>query len=140
MALGGIAVIADLDEPSVVHGVHGAEGVSLWKCFARRTDMCGPCEAVEWARLPPDGTSGEHVHSRTEELYFIVSGTGMMLINGREYPVRPGDLILTGLGTKHGLRNAGPHELSWLVIEVMGPTMMAVLSGHQKRTEREEKQ
>jgi mannose-6-phosphate isomerase-like protein (cupin superfamily) len=87
--------------------------------------------------LPPGGISGEYVHSRTEELYFVVSGTGMMIIDGREYPVAAGDLILTGLGTRHGLRNAGAHELSWLVIEVVGPAMTPVLSGHQKQPERE---
>jgi uncharacterized protein YjlB len=128
-------VITDLDEPSVVYGVHGTQGVSQWKCFARRNDLFGPWEAVEWARLPPGGISGEHVHSRTEELYFIVSGAGMMLIDGRECPVGPGDLILTGLGTRHGLRNVGTAELTWLVIEVMGPAMTAALAGHQKQSE-----
>ncbi len=131
------AVIADLNEPSIVYGVHGAEGVSQWKCFARRNDLFGPWEAVEWAWLPPGGISGEHVHSRTEELYFIVSGTGMMIIDGQEYSVAAGDLILTGLGTRHGLRNVGAQELSWFVIEVVGPVMSAVLSDHQKQSERE---
>lgn len=138
MTLVAKVVIADLNEPSVVYGVHGTEGVSQWKCFARRNDLFGPWEAVEWAGLPPGGISGEHVHSRTEELYFIVSGTGMMIIDGQEYSVAAGDLILTGLGTRHGLRNVGAHELSWLVIEVVGPAMAAVLSGHQKQSEREE--
>jgi mannose-6-phosphate isomerase-like protein (cupin superfamily) len=131
------AVIADLDQPSVVHGVHGTEGVSQWKCLARRNDLFGAWEAVEWAGLPAGGVSGEHVHSRTEELYFILSGIGMMIIDGREYPVGTGDLILTGLGTRHGLRNVGTHELNWLVIEVVGPPMAAALSGHQEAFERE---
>lgn len=137
MALIEKAVIADLNEPSMVYGVHGTEGISQWKCFARRNDLFGSWEAIEWAGLPPGGVSGEHVHSRTEELYFIVSGTGMMIIDGQAYSVGSGDLILTGLGTRHGLRNVGPHELSWLVIEVVGPAMAAVLSGHQKKSERE---
>ena len=136
-AVAGQAVIADLEEPAVVHGVHGTEGVSRWKCFARRDDMFGPWEAVEWAWLPPGGLSGEHLHSRTEELYFILSGTGIMLIDGQEHPVAAGSLILTGLGTRHGLRNVGADELSWLVIEVLGPPMAAVLSVHQKQSEGE---
>jgi uncharacterized protein YjlB len=131
------AVIANLDEPSMVYGVHGTEGVSQWKCFARRNNLFGPWEAVEWAWLPPGGVSGEHVHSRTEELYFIVSGAGMMMIDGQEHPVAAGDLILTGLGTRHGLRNVGARELSWLVIEVVGPAMAAALFG-QTQSELEE--
>jgi mannose-6-phosphate isomerase-like protein (cupin superfamily) len=129
------AVIADLDEPSVVHNVHGAPGASWWKCFARRNDLFGSWEAVEWAALPPGGISGEHVHSRTEELYFIVSGNGIMLLDGQEYPVQSGDLILNGLGTRHGLRNVGDCQLTWLVIEVVGPLMAAVYSDYQKQAE-----
>lgn len=135
MAVTGQAVIADLDEPSDVHNVHGAEGASQWKCLARRNDLFGSWEAVEWAGLPPGGISGEHVHTRTEELYFIISGNGIMLLDGQEYPVQGGDLILNGLGTRHGLRNVGDGRLTWLVIEVVGPLMAAVYSDYQKQAE-----
>ncbi|WP_083650021.1 cupin domain-containing protein [Amycolatopsis sp. CB00013] len=128
-------VVADLDQASVVHGVHGADGASEWKAFARRHDLFGSWEAVEWAALPPGGISGEHVHTRTEELYFIISGTGTMLLDGQEHPVRGGDLILNGIGTRHGLINSGEDRLTWLVVEVVGPLMAAVYSEHQKLTE-----
>ncbi|MFI5782800.1 cupin domain-containing protein [Nocardia sp. NPDC051570] len=135
MALVSEVVISDLVEPSIVHGVHGADGVSQWKCFARRSDLHGDWEAIEWAALPPNGISGEHVHTRTEELYFIVSGAGIMIIDEREYPVRSGDLILNGLGTRHGLRNVGSETLTWIVIEVLGPTTAAMLSEYQQQFE-----
>jgi len=128
-------VVADLDQASVVYGVHGADGASEWKAFARRHDLFGSWEAVEWAALPPGGISGEHVHTRTEELYFIISGTGTMLLDGQEHPVRGGDLILNGIGTRHGLINSGGDRLTWLVVEVVGPPMAAVYSEHQKQSE-----
>jgi uncharacterized cupin superfamily protein len=131
----GQAVLADIEEPSVVYGVHGTEGASEWKCFARRNDLFGSWEAIEWAGLPPGGVSGEHVHTRTEELYFIISGTGIMRLDGREHPVRGGDLILNGIGTRHGLRNVGPDRLTWLVVEVVGPLTAAVFSDYQKQAE-----
>jgi mannose-6-phosphate isomerase-like protein (cupin superfamily) len=46
-----------------------------------------------------------------------------------------GDLIVNGLGTRHGLRNAGEGWLQWVVIEVVGPPMAAVYSDHQKQIE-----
>jgi mannose-6-phosphate isomerase-like protein (cupin superfamily) len=131
----GTMVIADTSETSAVHGVHGADGVSAWKCFARRDNLFGQWEAIEWAALPPGGISGAHVHTRTEELYFIVSGTGVMLLDGEEHRVGGGDLIVNGLGTRHGLRNAGEGWLQWVVIEVVGPPMAAVYSDHQKQIE-----
>lgn len=120
-------VIGDLADPSVVYGVHGAAGLSQWKCLARRAGLFGTWEAVEWAWLPPGGVSGEHVHTRTEEIYFIVSGRGEMMIHGEPHRVGPGHLILTGLGTRHGLRNIGDDGLGWLVIELLGPATAAVL-------------
>jgi mannose-6-phosphate isomerase-like protein (cupin superfamily) len=117
----------DLAEPSVVYGVHGTTGLSQWKCLARRAGLFGSWEAVEWAWLPPGGISGEHVHTRTEEIYFIISGRGEMMINGEPRVVGPGTLILTGLGTTHGLRNVGPDGLGWLVIELLSPATSAVL-------------
>ncbi|MCG8915756.1 cupin domain-containing protein [Actinokineospora sp. PR83] len=128
-------VVADVVDPSTVHGVHGADGVSWWKCLARRNDLFGSWEAVEWAALPPGGLSGEHVHTRTEELYFILTGSGVMLLDGREHPVRAGDLVVNGLGTRHGLLNTGAERLTWLVIEVVGPLTATVYSEHQEHVE-----
>ncbi|WP_158013531.1 hypothetical protein [Carbonactinospora thermoautotrophica] len=69
-------VWSTIDTPSEVYGVHGAEGLTYWKCLARRDGLAGPWEAVEWASVPPGGVSGEHLHTRTEEVYFILSGRG----------------------------------------------------------------
>jgi mannose-6-phosphate isomerase-like protein (cupin superfamily) len=122
-------IIGDLAEPSVVHGVHGTTGLSQWKCLARRAGLFGSWEAVEWAWIPPGGISGEHVHTRTEEIYFILSGRGEMTLDGRPHTVGPGHLILTGLGTRHGLRNIGDEGLGWLVIELSSPATAAALRG-----------
>ncbi|MDT3399397.1 cupin domain-containing protein [Streptomyces sp. B1866] len=111
-------VSADVHAPADVYGVHAAEGHSRWACLSRRAGLHGAWEAVEWAWLPPRGVSGEHRHTRTEELYFIVSGRGEITLDGRPYPVRAADVVLTGLGTRHALRNTGDGPLAWLVIEV----------------------
>jgi mannose-6-phosphate isomerase-like protein (cupin superfamily) len=126
-------IVGDLEDPSVVHGVHGTEGLSKWKCLARRAGLCGSWEAIEWAWLPPGSVSGEHVHTRTEEVYFILSGHGEMTLNGLSRAVGPGDLILTGLGTKHGLRNVGDGGLGWLVIELLSPATAATFRGASAR-------
>lgn len=119
-------IIADATAPAEVHGVHGAAGTSWWKCFVRGAELTGGWEAVEWARLPPGGLSGEHLHTRTEEVYILLTGGGHIILNGRSTPVRAGDVVLTGIGTRHGLLNTGPAPLSWLVVELLGPDTAAV--------------
>lgn len=121
-------IVGDLRSPSIVHGVHGTSGTSRWKCFVRGSELVGDWEAVEWAELPPGGISGEHVHTRTEEVYFILAGRGVIMLDGRGTDVSAGDVILTGLGTRHGLRNVGDVNLSWLVIEISSPATAAAYS------------
>ncbi|GAA0418768.1 cupin domain-containing protein [Streptomyces luteireticuli] len=114
-------VVATVHDPADVHGVHAAEGHSRWTCLARRTGLHGGWEAVEWAWLPPGGVSGEHLHSRTEELYFIADGRGEVALDGVARPVGAGAAVLTGLGHRHALRNTGDRPLSWLVVELPAP-------------------
>ncbi|MFH9402249.1 cupin domain-containing protein [Streptomyces sp. NPDC017638] len=118
--------ISDLASPSDVHGVHGAAGVTQWRSLAAGRGLRGPYEAVEWACVPPGGLSGEHLHSRTEEAYVLLSGRGEALLNGEPHPVRAGEIVLTGLGATHGLRNTGAVPLSWLTLEVPAPRTLAL--------------
>lgn len=123
------SVVGNPEVRATVHGVHGAEGRTHWKAFAGRRQLQSPTEAIEWASIPPGGVSGEHLHTRTEELYLLLSGSGDLLLNGVAHPVRTGSLALTGVGSVHGLRNTGDTVLDWWVIETLPPATRAALSG-----------
>ncbi|WP_069164424.1 cupin domain-containing protein [Nocardia altamirensis] len=110
--------IASLGCPSEVHGVHGAAGRTQWHSIVNGHGLTGTYEAVEWACVPVGGLSGEHRHSRTEEVYLVLSGSGLMTLNGEPHPVRARDVVLTGLGATHSLRNVGETDLAWLTIEI----------------------
>jgi len=121
----------DVCEPAHVFGMHGdgTRGFSHWKVLTRRLGLAGDWEAVEWASLPPGGACGAHVHTRTEELYFILAGNGRIAWEGDSQEVRAGDLILTPLGARHGLTNTGTDPLRWLVVEVSAPAQSAAIAG-----------
>jgi mannose-6-phosphate isomerase-like protein (cupin superfamily) len=58
-----------------------------------------------------------------------------MTLDDETYPVGAGHLILTGLGTRHSLRNVGREGLAWLVIELLSPATAAVWHrGEKERT------
>jgi len=45
----------------------------------------------------------------------------MMMLDGREFEVGPGDVVLNQPGGTHGLLNVGDEELRIVVIEVSQP-------------------
>ena len=114
-----------------VVGVHGAPGRTGWKGFYGRRQLRSATEAVEWATLPPGGVSGEHRHTRTEEIYVVLTGRGELVLDGVRHEVRPGTLALTPPGTVHGLKNAGGTTLDWWVVEAHSPRTTGVLAGRR---------
>jgi mannose-6-phosphate isomerase-like protein (cupin superfamily) len=68
--------------------------------------------------LDPGAMVGEHVHASNEEIYWIVSGSGVFRDDGIEMPASPGDMLLTLKGHRHGLRNTGSEPLVFLAVVV----------------------
>lgn len=114
-----LPLVRTTEAPAAVYGVHGAAGLTYWTCLASRQHLASPTEAVEWASIPPSGLSGEHLHSRTEEIYLILNGAGEFILDGEKIPVRAGTLALTPVGHTHGLLNTGATDLDWWVVETL---------------------
>jgi mannose-6-phosphate isomerase-like protein (cupin superfamily) len=73
---------------------------------------------VERVEMPPGTSIGIHRHGDDEELYFILAGSGRMVVDGREYRVRAGDLVLNRRGGSHGLLNDSDDPIELLVWQV----------------------
>ena len=65
--------------------------------------------------LPPDTSIGVHTHESGEEYYFIISGSGLMHLDGSDHEVRTGDLAAVYAGGSHGLINNSDEDLRILV-------------------------
>ena len=64
--------------------------------------------------LKPGAAIGYHLQE-IDEVYYILSGTGVMQMNGKEFPVKPGDGILTRPGSSHGLKQTGSEDLTLMI-------------------------
>ena len=123
-------IVSDTKSGSEVIGVHGGTGLMHWKRFVTGLMMHAPWDSFEHNRLEPGAAVGEHVHSRTEEIYFIVSGKGMMKYNSEEFEVVPGDLIMTPLNGRHGIKNHGTEVLEFVVVEALPPSIVNALPAY----------
>jgi len=71
-------------------------------------------QSLAEATLPPGAETEEHYHPRTEEIYYILRGRGLMTLEGEGREVGPGDGILILPGTRHRIRNIGKESRVFL--------------------------
>ena len=64
--------------------------------------------------------SGIGLHTQTEdEVYYVLSGKGEMILDGERYEMTPGTAILTRTGSSHSTKQLGAEDL---VIIITYPT------------------
>jgi mannose-6-phosphate isomerase-like protein (cupin superfamily) len=64
--------------------------------------------------LKPGSGIGYH-EQKEDEIYYVLSGRGVMTIDGKSFDVTPGTAVLTRPGSSHGLKQAGPDDLVILI-------------------------
>lgn len=57
-------------------------------------------------------------HRGADQWLFVVSGSGVAVVNGKRYPLRPGSLLLIERGDKHEIKSTGRGDLKTLNIYV----------------------
>lgn len=65
--------------------------------------------------LHPGASIGEHLNDK-DEIYYVLSGQGELMLDDEYRNVRAGDAILTRRGSRHGLRQQGPDDLVIFVV------------------------
>ncbi len=60
--------------------------------------------------LKPGSAIGYHRQAE-DEIYYVLSGRGVMTLDGKEQEVGPGTAILTRTGSSHGLKQVGSEDL-----------------------------
>lgn len=132
-------VISDIDAPSTILGIHGGRGIIRWKRFVTGLMLHADWDSFEHNRLDPGAAVGEHVHTRTEEIYFIVSGRGLMHLDELTQEVGPGDLIMTPLNGRHSIENIGDDLLEFIVVEALPPEIVERLPVYSPSTSGEDR-
>lgn len=58
----------------------------------------------------------EHIHTRMEEIIYVVEGDGLAIVGGQKHKVSGGDMVRATPGTAHGFVNTGNTDLKLFVI------------------------
>ena len=98
--------------------MRGGRGKVEIRHIFKKEELRGRARLLATLSLEPNSSIGFHTHEDEEEVYFVLRGTGIVSEGEGEFPVGPGDAVLTGGGAGHGIRNNG-HEPLELVSVIL---------------------
>ena len=61
--------------------------------------------AVTWVRGEPGSQQGLHAHDHSEQIYVVVRGRGLMIVDDEALEIEAGSAVLIRAGAKHAIRN-----------------------------------
>ena len=64
----------------------------------------------------PGLTSTAHKHDAEEHAFYVISGAGIMNIEGEKIPVAPGDAVFVPPGKMHQISSTGDAPLKYVVL------------------------
>jgi putative monooxygenase len=70
--------------------------------------------------LQPKGPRGRtHRHSKSDNVYIVKSGEGLLTIEGQNHAIVTGDVVFIPAGVRHSLSNVSDREL--VIYEIYAP-------------------
>ena len=73
--------------------------------------MCG---GVAW--FPAKSHAPAHVHTKEEEVIYILTGYGVIYFDGQPEDVKPGDFVNIPCGVEHSIRNDADESMKLLYV------------------------
>ena len=111
-APGGYLIEHDADVAKTEPGTHSGGGQTVGYSFFSTVPKLGLI--VRKRALKPGSAIGLH-EQKEDEIYYVLSGTGTMTLDGKTVTVTPGTAVLTRTGSSHSLRQTGSDDLVILI-------------------------
>lgn len=73
---------------------------------------------IEDVVVIPRGEIFCHSHDFTDEIFYIISNSAIMIVNNKEFKVTPGDMIYVSKNESHGFRNESDKEFKMIVFKI----------------------
>ena len=70
--------------------------------------------AGHFSILFPGGDVPLHYHAKRESLIFLMEGEIIEIVDGKEFPVKAGDVVYIGAGEKHKMVNRTDKEVRYI--------------------------
>jgi mannose-6-phosphate isomerase-like protein (cupin superfamily) len=108
----------DEDKRSLRHAIKERESEILRDTYFLIDPETSPSRNLKmgYTIVYPTGKTTGHAHEDMEEVYFILSGRGKMVIDADEFPIKEGDAFYVPFGAFHVTYNTGiqPLKILWV--------------------------
>lgn len=96
-----------------VKNMRGGEGSVFIERYSKL-----PVNCKMYARLTvlPNSSIGVHTHVDDEEIVYVLSGNGQVLIDGKLFPLETGSVNITKKGENHSIINNSKEPLMLLAV------------------------
>jgi mannose-6-phosphate isomerase-like protein (cupin superfamily) len=98
--------------------VRGGTGTIQFRHAFKPAEFTAKSRLCATLIVPPGASIGKHEHVNEDELYYILSGTGLLDDGVTQTRVNSGDAVLTGGGESHAVINDGTDPLHILAVIV----------------------
>lgn len=95
-----------------VPGMNNGTGEMSAKMYTDEYGKIIPCS------IHPGGSIGIHKHETSDDINYIISGTGKAICDGKEEALVPGVCHICKKGSEHSIINTGSEDLSMLTVVV----------------------
>src|SRR5262245_14128240 len=107
-APGGYGIDGDAEDAETEPGPQNGGGQTVGYSFFANVPKLGL--VFRKRALKPGSGIGLHVQ-KEDEIYYVLSGTGTMTLDGKTVNVTPGTAVLTRTGSSHSLKQVGSEDL-----------------------------
>jgi mannose-6-phosphate isomerase-like protein (cupin superfamily) len=105
-------IIINRNDARIINTRHGSE---IRPLIDRTTTEITRCSLAE-ETLEPGQAVAPHHHREIEEIYYILSGRGVMKVGDEKREVAAGDAIYVPRGNSHTLENTGAEPIKLLLV------------------------
>ena len=109
---GGIVIGHDAAVAKNEPGTHNGGGQTVGYSFFSKVPNL---KLVFRKRAFKPGSGVGHHVQKEDEIYYVLSGTGTMVLDGKTVDIKPGTAVLTRPGSSHSLKQTGTEDLVVLI-------------------------
>jgi quercetin dioxygenase-like cupin family protein len=94
-----------------IKGVGGFKKKILVSGIKQRIDL------IQYNKFPRGCYVGPHQHTKTTEIFYVISGRGILRVGKKKYQLRPGVVVFNPAGQVHELVSC-PKELHMMTFKI----------------------